>query len=83
MRKKSSWITAVLVVLAAGLFIGFGSGEAAAKKTDAVPMVPANFSLLAQEARPAVVNIRTVKTIKGGGRVFRHFFGNPFGQENP
>jgi serine protease Do len=26
-----------------------------------------------------VVNIRTEKTVQGGGKVFRHFFGNPFG----
>jgi len=44
-------------------------------------MVPANFSELAANARPGVVNIRTVKNVKGGGRVFRHFFGNPFGNE--
>ena len=46
-------------------------------------MVPANFSELAQKVRGGVVNIRTVKTIKDGGPVFRHFFGNPFGQKNP
>jgi serine protease Do len=46
-------------------------------------MIPANFSELAEKARPAVVNIRTVKTVKGGGPVFRHFFGNPFGGKNP
>ena len=46
-------------------------------------MVPVNFSELAQKVRDGVVNIRTVKTIKGGGPVFRHFFGNPFGQQNP
>ncbi|SLM30088.1 putative periplasmic serine endoprotease DegP-like [Desulfamplus magnetovallimortis] len=44
-----------------------------------VPMVPASFSDLADQARPAVVNIRTVKNISGGGRVFNHFFGQPFG----
>lgn len=44
-------------------------------------MVPANFSELAQQAKPGVVNIQTVKTIKGGGRVFRHFFGSPFGNQ--
>ncbi len=43
-----------------------------------VNMVPADFSQLAEDARPAVVNIRTIKTIKGGGRVFNHFFGQPF-----
>ena len=46
-------------------------------------MVPANFSELAKKVRDGVVNIRTVKTIKGGGPVFRHFFGNPFGQQEP
>jgi len=44
-------------------------------------MVPATFSQLAQQAKPGVVNIQTVKTIKGGGRVFRHFFGSPFGNQ--
>jgi serine protease Do len=42
-------------------------------------MVPENFSHLAEVAKPAVVNIRTEKTVQGGGKVFRHFFGNPFG----
>jgi serine protease Do len=46
-------------------------------------MVPGNFTELAEKARPGVVNIQTVKTLKGGGRVFRHFFGNPFGGQNP
>ena len=45
---------------------------------------PESFSELAEAARPGVVNIRTVKTIKGGSPVFRHFFGNPFGgKQNP
>src|SRR3989339_1812218 len=45
----------------------------------AVQMVPENFSELARQAKPAVVNIQTEKTIEGGGRVYRHFFGSPFG----
>ena len=44
---------------------------------------PGNFSELAESAGPAVVNIRTVKTIKGGGPVFRQFQRNPRGRENP
>jgi serine protease Do len=45
---------------------------------------PESFSELADVARPGVVNIRTVKTIKGGSPVFRHFFGNPRGNNrNP
>ncbi len=48
------------------------------------PMVPSSFAKLAQDAKPGVVNIQTVKTIKGGGRVFNHFFGQPFGgNKNP
>ncbi len=83
MKQKSMWKSLVIIVLAVGLAVGAGPGETMAKKTEAAQMVPSNFSLLAKQARPAVVNIRTVKTIKGGGRVFRHFFGNPFGQGNP
>jgi serine protease Do len=49
-----------------------------------IPMVPANFTQLAELARPGVVNIRTERTMKGGGRVYRHFFGEPFGgRRNP
>ena len=42
-------------------------------------MVPASFAELAEHAKPGVVNIQTVKILKGGGRVFKHFFGHPFG----
>ena len=45
--------------------------------------VPANFSELAEQAGPAVVNIRTVKTIKGGGPVFRQFQRDPRSPEGP
>lgn len=51
----------------------------AANHNDAVRMIPSGFSELAEKAKPAVVNIQTVKVVKGGGRVYRHFFGNPFG----
>lgn len=71
------WITFLVVVL----FTPLVSGPVTAAEQD-VPMVPANFTKLAEQARPGVVNIRTVRTIKGGGRVFRHFFGEPFGDKN-
>ena len=45
----------------------------------AVQMVPESFSELARQAKPAVVNIQPEKTIEGGGRVYRHFFGSPYG----
>lgn len=44
-----------------------------------VSMIPESFSELAKKARPAVVNIRTVKITKDNGRIYRHFFGQPFG----
>ncbi|MCP4111062.1 MAG: DegQ family serine endoprotease [Desulfobacteraceae bacterium] len=46
-------------------------------------MIPESFSGLAEMVSPAVVNIRTVKTIKGGGYVFRHFYKGPFGDNDP
>jgi len=62
----------VALLLAIGTQPGFA-------KSEQVPMVPANFTELAEAAAPGVVNIRTVRTIKGGSPVFRHFFGEPFG----
>ena len=44
---------------------------------------PESFSELAETVSPAVVNISTVKTIKGGGPVFRHFYQNPWGDQDP
>ncbi|MFY9943599.1 MAG: trypsin-like peptidase domain-containing protein, partial [Desulfobacterales bacterium] len=72
------------LLLAAALVLAIAaSGAAAAVTDDAATMLPNNLSALAQEVRDGVVNIRTVKTIKGGGPVFRHFFGNPFERGNP
>ena len=45
--------------------------------------IPESFSKLAETVSPAVVNISTVKTIKGGGPVFRHFHQNPPGDQDP
>jgi serine protease Do len=44
---------------------------------------PASFNRLAEMVRPAVVNVRTVKTIKGGGPVFRQFQRDPWGEKGP
>ena len=69
----------MVAVLSAFLVTAVGWNPAPAQAAQDVPMVPANFAELAEIARPGVVNIRTVRTIKGGGPVFRHFFGEPFG----
>ncbi len=43
---------------------------------------PGNFSELSKKVSPAVVNIRTEKTLQGQGGGFRHFRG-PFGDQDP
>jgi serine protease Do len=72
-------------VLLAAFIIGPGGVYPAAgiaATSDAMFSPPESFSDLAETASQAVVNIRTVKTIKGGGKVFRHFQKNPFGDDD-
>lgn len=47
-----------------------------------VSMIPSDFSGLAESVSPAVVNISTEKTVNGGGRVYKHFSQNPFGNDD-
>ena len=84
--KKLSLGIAVLVLV--GLIWGYGfENETAARALTPVDteiqMVPLNFAQLAKTVKSGVVNIRTVKNMKGGGPVFRHFFGNPLDPKNP
>ena len=81
-QKRYLITTAAIAVLSVMLFSG-GSTSALAAKSTTTRLIPESFSELAELARPGVVNIRTVKTTKGGGRVFRHFFGDPFGRRDP
>ena len=95
MDQKKTFRIVLVSLIVVGLTVGFGYGISRAVKTsdssasvtskssDVPIMVPGNFAELAEKARPGVVNIQTVKTIKGGGRVFRHFFGDPFGGQSP
>ncbi len=73
---------AVLVILLGAGVLGAGPLFPNVSRAEDVPMVPANFSQLAELARPGVVNIRTERLMKQSGRVYRHFFGNPYGGEN-
>jgi serine protease Do len=66
-------LVSISLLFSGGPAVGFA-------QADEVPMVPANFTQLAEKAKPGVVNIRTTRTIKGGGRVFRHFFRGTFRQ---
>jgi len=71
------------IFFVATLLVYQNPGRANASPKAEVLMIPGNFSELAEQARPSVVNIRTVKIVKGGSRVFRHFFQSPFGEKNP
>jgi len=79
LRQKTfpAMIMLVTVVLLSVYLIA--EAEAEAKP---VKMIPESFSTLAEKVSPAVVNIRTVKLIQGGGRVFRQFK-MPFEKDDP
>ena len=81
--KKTATLSIVAVLLAGLVIGGTGLMDKTSAEETAVQMIPQSFSTLAETARPAVVNIRTVKTVSGGGPVFRHFFGNPFEKGTP
>ncbi len=78
-------ILIIILTLTGGFFgaTGFHSNTFAHAASTDIYSTPGNFSKLAEMAGPAVVNIRTVKTIKGGGPVFRQFQRDPHGRENP
>jgi len=75
----------IFLILSGGFLIATGvqlSPSVYAKSADIIS-VPGSFSEVAEMVSPAVVNIRTVKTIKGGGPVFRNFQRDPRGREHP
>ena len=79
----------LIALLFAGVVAGFGYGMTATPKTGAAPaaataavstgspMVPGNFSELAEAVRNGVVNIQVMKKAKHAR--FEKFGGNPFG----
>jgi len=58
------------------------AAAAPASKSE-IPMVPGNFSELAENVRPGVVNIQVVKKVKNVAFGSRDFSGNPFGEDSP
>jgi len=101
MKTKKRIKKALLALVMAAALVGAGYGMSSAvksadplttavTKTSDIPMVPANFSELAEKVRPGVVNIQVVKTVKNAGFGFPYpfrapfgdFFG-PFSDENP
>ena len=93
MEQKRNFKTILIALLLAGSILGIGYGmstvikphDSSATPVSAVsenPMVPINFSELAEKVRPGVVNIQVVKKVKNIGFGFRNF-GSPFGEKNP
>jgi len=75
--------TYIMILFFSGFLLGLIPSTAISKTPVQNAMIPMNFTDLAQKVKPGVVNIRTVTIVKGGGRVFRHFFGKPFGDNDP
>ncbi len=73
----------IIILALATVLLGCGIQSVTASVDIDTRMVPGNFNELAEQVKPAVVNIRTVKTMNGGGRVFKHFFCIPFGKNAP
>jgi serine protease Do len=73
------------LALIGAIFIiaNYVTGPSAHAKSTEFFNAPASFNQLAEMVSPAVVNIRTVKTIKGGGPVLRQFQRDPWGRRGP
>lgn len=66
-----------LMTLLAAAFALFTAPPKAFGEQSMQFLAPNSFSDLAEKASPSVVNIRTEKVMKDGGRVYRHFFNGP------
>jgi serine protease Do len=75
----------VAFMLTAGLVMALVVviGDKAGSTAWAANGVPNSFTDLAQKASTGVVNISTVKTIKGGGPVSRQFHQGPYNEKDP
>ena len=94
MEQKKRFKTVFIALILFGALLGVGLGVAAAVRhsetagsagpiLSETPMVPANFSELAEKVRPGVVNLQVAKKIKNVGLGFPNFPGHPSGDKNP
>ena len=94
MEQKKHFKTILISLLMVGAMLGGGYGVSTAFRhpepavstgstVSETPMVPANFSDLAEKVRPGVVNIQVVKKVKNVGFGFRNFSWQPvWGEES-
>jgi serine protease Do len=81
--KHNLMVTIIAMIAGIWVVVNAGLGSNACAESVEYFNAPASFNQLAVMVRPAVVNIRTVKTIKGGGPVFRQFHRDPWGENSP
>ena len=82
--KKIAAVTLCIGILSSIFLFSDGAGEKfVIAKTNPAFNAPASFTHLAEMVGPTVVNIRTVKTLKGGGPVFKHFQRDPQDPNHP
>jgi serine protease Do len=91
-KKRFKMIMIILMMIAVLTGTGFGVSLAVRHSNAVVssepavsqlPMVPANFSELAEKVRPGVVNLQVVKKVKNIGLSSRNFPGHPSGEKDP
>ena len=75
------WTTITFFLLLLPFLSISNAHKAAAQETSIMPGAPASFSQLVKKAKNSVVNISTVKVIKGGSPGFN--FRSPFGPNDP
>ncbi len=82
MIKRGQTFKTLMMLSIAGMLLVFGAlgADGAANPGDGVTLLPVNFPEIARNARPSVVNIRTVRTVKEHGGRFHRFRGekHPF-----
>ncbi len=78
MKYLNKLTIVIMIIFFSAALMGMSNKNKGASNNMGQPIISGNISGLAKKVRPAVVNISTVKTIRGGGRVFRHFYGRPF-----
>jgi len=81
--KRNLLLTATVMITGIWVALNVAFGSYAYAESVQYFNAPASFNQLAEMVRPAVVNIRAVKTIKGGGPVFRQFQRDPWGEKSP
>ncbi len=82
MKHLNKLAIVIMIVFVSVTLMGMSNKNTGTSENLSPQVISGNISGLAKKARPAVVNISTVKTMRDGGRVFRHFYGKPFGNQD-